>query len=70
MYWPTWLKSRAVTPALAAFRDWLAEQAERGRGRTLTQGLVQAWRDRGVSVRPSLRWAMISGSFRFSHAAA
>jgi LysR family transcriptional regulator of beta-lactamase len=22
-YWLTWLKSRAVTPALAAFRDWL-----------------------------------------------
>ena len=26
-YWLTWLKSRAVTPALAAFRDWLAEEA-------------------------------------------
>jgi LysR family transcriptional regulator of beta-lactamase len=27
MYWLTWLKSRAVTPALGAFRAWLAEQA-------------------------------------------
>jgi LysR family transcriptional regulator of beta-lactamase len=27
MYWLTWLKSRAVTPALVAFRDWMAEQA-------------------------------------------
>jgi LysR family transcriptional regulator of beta-lactamase len=27
MYWLTWLKSRTVTPALGAFRDWLAEQA-------------------------------------------
>ncbi|HWW27479.1 MAG TPA: LysR family transcriptional regulator [Caulobacter sp.] len=26
MYWLTWLKSRAVTPALATFRDWMAEQ--------------------------------------------
>lgn len=28
-YWLTWLKSRAPTPALAAFRDWLAEEAGR-----------------------------------------
>ena len=26
-YWLTWLKSRAVTPALAAFRDWLEAAA-------------------------------------------
>jgi LysR family transcriptional regulator of beta-lactamase len=26
-YWLTWLKSRAVTPALAAFRDWLEGEA-------------------------------------------
>ncbi|MGR4864383.1 LysR substrate-binding domain-containing protein [Caulobacter sp. LARHSG274] len=27
-YWLTWLKSRAMTPALAAFRDWLVEAAQ------------------------------------------
>jgi len=42
MYWLTWLKSRTVTPALAAFRDWLAERAVQGGDTHSPHGLARS----------------------------
>lgn len=29
-YWLTWLQSRSLTPAMLAFRDWLADESRKG----------------------------------------